>query len=50
MRRVRQSGAHHIGCAVLDDGRVRCWGSNLQGQLGDQTLIDRRLPVEVDEP
>ncbi len=46
---VSVGGIGHA-CAVLDDGRVRCWGRNLQGQLGDQTLTDRRLPVEVDEP
>lgn len=26
-------GRHH-GCALLDDGTVRCWGSNARGQLG----------------
>jgi alpha-tubulin suppressor-like RCC1 family protein len=26
-------GAGHV-CAILDNGRVRCWGSNSSGQLG----------------
>lgn len=34
-------------CAVLDTGRVRCWGSNDHGQLGDGSTIDRSTPVEV---
>jgi alpha-tubulin suppressor-like RCC1 family protein len=27
------SGVEHV-CALLDDGSVKCWGSNLYGQLG----------------
>lgn len=34
-------------CAVMDDGSVRCWGSNESGQLGDGTTIGRLTPVEV---
>jgi alpha-tubulin suppressor-like RCC1 family protein len=29
------------------EGRVWSWGSNNQGQLGDATLVDRRLPTLV---
>lgn len=25
------------GCLLLDDGRVGCWGSNAEGQLGDRS-------------
>lgn len=34
-------------CAVLYDGRARCWGDNQYGQLGDGTLIDRSMPRTV---
>jgi alpha-tubulin suppressor-like RCC1 family protein len=34
-------------CAVLNDGTVRCWGANDQGQLGDGTNEDRSEPVPV---
>ena len=37
-------------CARLLDGRVRCWGSNQHGQLGDGTYDDRLAPVEVPLP
>lgn len=29
-------GALH-GCALLDDGKVTCWGANTSGQLGDRS-------------
>lgn len=41
------SGGLTHACAVLDTGRVRCWGSNGHGQLGDGSTIDRATPVEV---
>jgi alpha-tubulin suppressor-like RCC1 family protein len=39
-------GANHT-CAVKADGGVRCWGANGNGQLGDQTLVNRTSPVGV---
>jgi len=39
-------GSSH-SCAVLDDGKVMCWGSNDYGQLGDGTTTSRTTPVEV---
>jgi alpha-tubulin suppressor-like RCC1 family protein len=34
-------------CGLTTDGRAYCWGSNLYGQLGDETLTDRTLPTAV---
>lgn len=40
------AGRNHT-CAVAADGRVRCWGANDSGQLGDGSRADRVSPVEV---
>ena len=41
------SGVEHV-CAVLDDASVKCWGSNLYGQLGVGDKSSRgRLPAEL---
>jgi hypothetical protein len=37
-------------CALLDDGTLRCWGSNASGRLGDGALVDSTTPVEVSFP
>lgn len=34
-------------CALLDDGRVACWGENVDGQLGDGTFEPSLQPVVV---
>jgi hypothetical protein len=35
-------------CAVLDDGRLKCWGlNNEQGRLGTGDTRDRRLPADM---
>jgi len=34
-------------CAVSNGGRVRCWGNNIRGPLGDGTETDRPTPVMV---
>jgi alpha-tubulin suppressor-like RCC1 family protein len=40
------TGAQH-SLALLKDGTVRAWGSNVRGQLGDGTTTNRRSPVAV---
>jgi alpha-tubulin suppressor-like RCC1 family protein len=35
------------GCAIVQGGRVLCWGLNGGGQLGDGSLINANLPVAV---
>jgi alpha-tubulin suppressor-like RCC1 family protein len=34
-------------CALMDAGVMRCWGANVNGQLGDGTHVNSDVPVEV---
>ena len=41
------AGGRH-SCALVGGGRVRCWGRNFDGQVGDGTTTDRTYAVTVD--
>jgi len=43
--RIATSG--FTSCAIVADGRVKCFGENTSGQLGDGTFTDRTTPVFV---
>lgn len=48
MSAIAGGGSHAI--AVKNDGTVWAWGYNTQGQLGDNTINNRSLPVQVKDP
>lgn len=39
-------GEAHV-CAVTSNGGVKCWGNNLNRQLGDGTKVNRNVPTDV---
>ena len=41
--KAMESGVNHT-CAFLDDDTVKCWGGNINGELGDGTNTDRSDP------
>lgn len=41
------SGAYNHTCVVTSGGTAKCWGLNDAGQLGDNSVISRSAPVDV---
>jgi alpha-tubulin suppressor-like RCC1 family protein len=41
------SAGELYACAILANGSVQCWGSNLNGQLGTGNTTDSTTPVPV---
>jgi alpha-tubulin suppressor-like RCC1 family protein len=46
VKSVSLGGFH--GCALIDDGTVRCFGANYFGQLGNGTELPSEAPVTAD--
>jgi alpha-tubulin suppressor-like RCC1 family protein len=44
---IQIENSQYFGCALLESKKVKCWGSNLYGQLGDGTQITNGSAVEV---
>ncbi|MEK7748403.1 MAG: Ig-like domain-containing protein [Nitrospirota bacterium] len=40
------AGREHT-CAVLADGKMKCWGSNASGQIGSGLILIEKLPTPV---
>lgn len=42
------AAGYRYSLALKSDGTLWAWGENTKGQLGDNTLVDRPMPVQVD--
>jgi len=45
---IGNRGGYPHWCGITDAGVLKCWGSNLFGQVGDGTTTSRVLPSEID--
>lgn len=45
--RARIASSGFSSCAILGAGRIKCFGDNTSGQIGDGTRVDRMSPVYV---
>ncbi len=45
---VQVTGGYQHTCGLTSDGRVRCWGLNNRGQLGNGNTTQHLLPVLVE--
>jgi hypothetical protein len=39
--------ANDISCAAKNDGTLSCWGTNVTGELGDGTILERDVPTKT---
>ncbi len=46
---ITNAVAIDVGCALLANGTVQCWGDNRYGQLGNGTTTNSSVPVTVIE-
>ena len=44
---IKVSAGTYSACAVTSSSGAKCWGLNGSGQLGDGTLVQRKIPVDV---
>ena len=44
---VTISGGGNHSCALSAAGSVKCWGLNTDGQLGNNTVVNAKTPVQV---
>lgn len=45
---VKVSVNYENRCVLTSSGKLKCWGANAYGQVGDGSLEDRDFPVNVD--